>query len=430
MPGELFGAPNGFIASADQEDKRARLFSDLAHQAATTNMVSQEAATIQRSRENNDKMMQMLAGMATEPQVDTTDPNAPAKPISQGDLLTKMGTRLLQSGFFVQGGHLLQQGEMINSRLATQKHNLGQAALEAQKLKINAAKDLNNILAGVDTSSPDAPQQWANGLSVYAQQHPDDAIPPYLMNYNPGVAELLKRTTETGIKLMGNEHKQANEELRLQSIQAAADRQADRLDWRTELERYKQDQINQRAKAGAGKQAQVPVIGSPPRDMINSAQSLLDEAYPGLPADMKLGKDAVVSSAAYDLASEARALMGRNRGLSASQAMQQVFTQMDKAGVFQATPRVDPMEIAGITIPGTGSPAKAAYNRRGALGTAGANEVAVAPPKDPTQLQDGKLYSLPQGKFYYNKATKKFTSTRPAAAARSAPVTEPDLESE
>jgi hypothetical protein len=167
-------------------------------------------------------------------------------------------------------------------------------------------------------------------------------------------------------------------------------------------------------------EGKVPVIGAPNGMQIDAAQALLTETFPNLPKDTELGKR-LVSAAAFDLASEAQALMKKNRGLSASEAMQQAFEQMKTGGMFEDIAEVPPTSIVGLDLPWTGKAGKTTYRRGGKKDDGLTLPAGVTPtplPPKGTALKAGTYYQTPKGTVLWDGKVAKLV---PGKATKAVP---------
>lgn len=439
---ELFGAPSGIIAHTQELDTKAatqQRFAQIEHMKALEQQenarialaqqrFAEERAAAAQAQAQEQAKLQALARGGEETIV---GPDGKPQPIA--DRLLEKSHQLLSAGYVKDSAELAAKASTIqlNDQRAISSAALAQTRLADQTAK--AHEDLYNFLA----ASKD-PVSFQKAKMLYMAQHPEEEIPQELSVYNPQIIEVLRDTTKTGWELAKQEAEVAKQDATAEYRQKRLD-QIDKAETgrnvRAKLLRTLRKNLAANQAKSGGKQ---PVIGTPNRDMIQAAHAMIEKDFPEIAADMPLGSTSIVSSAAYDLASEAKALMAKNSGLSAAEAMGRVYARMQASGAFQ-TETPPPKKIGNLEIPFTGGKPSTTYRREKGIAASGTGSQPASPlplPPKGTALRDGAFYSTPKGVVQWNERTKKAVlvpgggGTRGATAAVGGPEDDEDLEDE
>lgn len=445
---ELFGAPSGIIAHTQELDTKAatqQRFAQIEHMKALERQedsrillaqqkFAEERAAAARVLAQEQAKLQALAGGGEEM---TLGPDG--EPLPVADRLEAMSHRLLSAGYVKDAGDLAGKASTI--RLNDQRA-MSSAVLARTRLADQAAKaheDLYNFMA----ASTD-PASFNQAKLLYMAQHPEEEIPPELQQYNPQAIEVLRKTTKTGMEEAKRRAEAAKQEA-TEEYRKARLKQIDKAE-EGKMERAHLNRVLRQTLAASRTKVEgkAPVVRAAGREMISAAQSMIRQDFPGLAVDIPLGKDNIVSGAAYDLANEAAALMANNRGMSAPEALGKVYAKMQAEGAFQTeTVTTPPKKIGGIEIPFTGGEERKVtkYSRKGgaaasARGTGSQPTSPLPLPPKGTALRDGAYYSTPKGVVQWNATTKKAVlvpggaGVRGAAAAVGGPADEDEEDEE
>ncbi len=354
----MFGAPNGIMARTDELHTEAltRLNDANAEQVRTSTSLAKRKAA------QEDLMMQTLSAVTQKARADGT--------ATPEGMLNDAAVRLMDAGFYNAGGELATKAATIGL-----KRQQGETSAAVEKLRLlettlKAHEDLGDFLANsTDQTSFDAAKM------AYLASHPGATVPPPLQTYDPNVIDAFRYATKAGQAGLREEIELLKE-----------DRRERMLDDRKEGRKFVADaaearvRLRERLRANRAKsEGTTPVVGITHTNDVRAVQAELMKRYPGLEADMQLGKD-LVPSAAYDIASEMQGLITTNRGWNRAMAMEKAISNAEERGSFQTTPGTPPKQIFGIDVPKTSTPAKTTYSRKGSAKVAG-GPVLPLPPK-------------------------------------------------
>jgi hypothetical protein len=323
---DLFGAPSGVIAfhqDQDQQVQTQQRFAQMQHLGVVDRATEAESKLKQVAAQRALQLQQIAQGPAM-----TTD--AAGNPVSPGAQLEDLGSRLLRGGFVTEGSNLLNKSSEILAREQTARAAAAHAKVALSGQQIKQMDSLNNMLAAShDQASFDAAKM------VYLNENPGETIPPALQTYNPDVIEALKKVTKTGQE----EARRIQSDTRIDATatyRATTAAERERHDKQVEANQAAMRAISERRLAAQAKAGGKPtVVGAAKTTDLLAASAMIKQDFPDLPEDLPVNKTDTVSSAAYDLANEAKALMAKNRGLSMTEAMTQAYAKMKETGSFQ-----------------------------------------------------------------------------------------------
>ena len=376
---ELFGAPSGFTAYADMQAKQVETLERAANIPHIQALTKQAQENTRATALKNAREIQMLEAQARLPRAGT--PGAPESPSARMD---QMANILSDFGFFKEAGDLFNKSNEMMHREALEMQQAATARVRLAELNLKRMDSLSNLVATAkDKDSYEA------GVRQWMMENPGQPLPDGMETYDPARVAILAKSTKAGQE----EARRAAQQARLDEDRAYRKAVNDRVTdhnkaqeqhWRKTEQQA--DQRETRIEKTTGSKAKIPT--APNHSEIQQAHSFIMRAYPDIVPDMTLGKDLMVSSAAADMASEAKALMSRNPGLSYTNAMGRVFAVMQKAGSFQTA-----------TKKGFLSDSKTTEYKPSA-----ATPIPYVPGK--TTPEDGKTYELRGELWRYDAKTK------------------------
>lgn len=359
---ELFGAPVGFRAAL--QDAQTIAQTQRLRQAAAADQVEAQAKL--KAMQLAEQKMKLLQGVGAPVEGGAAPPDIPSQMDAQA-------RRLLAAGFVKEGSDLAAKSQTI--RLNTAREDLSGARREDVMLgtKQKKLESLSAIFGSVQDES-----SFNNAKMLWMNTHPDEPLPPQLAIYNPETVSRLQQATNIGLQQIRLTRDEANMVQRDQ-FEAGRNARAEAAQKAlSERAAMVQDRIDARAKERGAKGK---AVGAPNGTMISAAEALINQEFPGLPRDIIAGPNLAASTAAYSVASEAKALQAANPGLSADEAINQAYLAAKQAGDFK---------LEESAIPFFGKP-KASFSRSGKSPTA-----ALPLPPD-RKLVAGKYYQTPVG---------------------------------
>lgn len=224
----------------------------------------------------------------------------------------------------------------IYNEIAGVKQKGAQAKVAEAKLKdaerereLKKREGMYEIFSGIN-----GPQDYDTAIKLLREKYPDEDIPKSLQQYNPQTVEVMKRITKNGLeqaKAKAAKEREDDVDRRHRETLAATRRNLEFREGKDDARHADTERrLTANKKVGGAK---ITAPGNPDNKMVMAADAMVRRDYPQLARDIPLGKD-FASSAAYDIASEAKAMMAANRGLSGSQAMARVYARMKQAGSF------------------------------------------------------------------------------------------------
>ncbi len=375
----LWGVPDSWATSIDGSDELA-----MDHKRAQITHLNALSATEQaRSKKEGmeasmmEKRMQVLS-QRTKQEALTAD-NLETQMMDAAQLELDMGSP--------------DKAALIMNRVAQIGQHKAATKLSATRLDeairnkdIAKREDMYNIFSGID--GPEAHQQ---ALMMIQGKYPDEPIPAELREYNPALIDHMKKVTKTGLeraKIQLSEDREGGVQSRHEETVAERRKLAEwRETMRQRRQKYGEDRKDARVKVGGDKPLKV---GDPNSTMIKAAEAMVRKDYPDLAGEITLGQDQV-SSAAFDIASEAKALMSANRGISSQEAMSRVYKKLKDGGAFSSSVE-EPKGIKSLL--GMKGAKKDVY-RKPVSGPVSEK----LPPKG-TPLVDGKVYDRGDGTIF------------------------------
>ena len=408
MAGTMFGAPEGIVAFDQNELVKARTQAELAQAASFPSEIrlrNAQAGALEQStaaeKRLGELMMQMQAG--GQPGDDselgslaggTAGIPAPAKPASMADMLDKLSTMAAGAGLATKAQDLAKNAALIRSREASQLSAATTARLNQLKM-IRETAGLQGQLFGGATD--EASWNTANALYEFQTGMPS----PYRgVQFSPALAQQINDSAMTAKERADAEEK-AIKQKELDTYRKARLAQLDRQnELREAAQRTREERERRLAKAGGGS-----AVSSPTKSETDQAARLIRKDFSGMDA-------ADLNDAAFNLASEARALRKQNKALDAGTALQQAYNAAVAAGDFQTD--------SGIG--GFGFRRKTTYSGRGKT-----VDTPAPIPADRKQLIVDRYYVNPQGQVG-RWTGKGFLVERPLSGNNRRVNAEPDTE--
>ncbi|MGH7745860.1 MAG: hypothetical protein ACREQ5_13925, partial [Candidatus Dormibacteria bacterium] len=361
MAGEMFGAPNGISA-----------YQDMVHTQALTRLGNAEAATQETRLQQEQAAQQIMQKFAAERQAQHG--------IQTGEQqvagMRELSNRLMQAGLYSPAMAITKEVAGIDEKVQQTRTSLATQKYRELQSQEKAVTDLHNLVSGINS-----PEDFQQAKMVWMSDHPNDPIPAEFKDYNPQLIHYLQQTTKTGLDRLKENRLQLDLDFRRTQLEHKdANEKADR-DQRRETARMNREAADRRAKS-IGK---TPVVGMPSSTLISVAESLIAKDYPNLPKDVIVGKDMAASTAAFDIASDAKALLANNRGMSPSEAVTQAYGKKVLSGELQHITTSD--TFAGHVIPFTSK--KGSTYKTAPLG--------IPLPSSEKDMKVGQVYQTSQG---------------------------------
>jgi hypothetical protein len=328
---------------------------------------------------------QMLQLMAQGPQ---TDGNG--KTLSQ-QMLSRAAD-LFHAGFVNEAMKVYNGVSEAQAR----DDNATSNALRAQVTLINQKdkqlNDMQNFFAGATDAG-----SFNILKSMWETEHPDVPIPPQLQRYDPAVIQSLQMNTKTGVErarlMIARAREETDAAYKRARLGQIASQEAATNGFRAWQKNF--EEMKWRDRKAEGLRAPKVAGKADNKDLLR-AQDLVKQDFPDIDPSIPVGKDEMVSSAAYDIANEARALVTRNPAITVDQAMQQVYNRMKQNGQLRKEHK------AGMTLFGKefGGEEKSVYKPSSMEEPPQQQSSKAATPLPPKgqPLVDGQYYTLPSGK--------------------------------
>ncbi len=313
MAGEMFGAPNGLDAWADNERRNIKSNVDqmeslgrIAAQPIARRKLEAEAKLAETEVEQNEAFAALVTGQANSP----TGDRAPATPINMADRLDKLAEAAAGAGLVDKAGKLAHQASQIRSQAQTALNQQAQAKVKELEL-ITRTADLQGQVFGDVKDEAD----WQRANAVFTLQSGKPS--PYLgVPFSPALVERIRSNAFTAAeraRLMADETKQEALEAYRKSTLAQGNA---RIDLERERVRIAEDRAKREEKNG-----KAPV--APSKEEREEAARLM--RLGGIETD-GIDIDAM-DSMAFELAARGRALQRKNPALSVQEGVQQAFNQ-------------------------------------------------------------------------------------------------------
>jgi hypothetical protein len=269
-----------------------------------------QTAEAQQKAVQAQKMMQLFG-----------QPEEGGMPALEGDIpsmMDKFAHRAMGAGLVEEGGKFAKQAADIRQSEAARQSSQASASksLIEQGLK---AIDLSKQYLMNARSQADLDKANATWTALTGTMSP--------LSGEVWSSALMQEFADETLALEGkltSADRTANQQMR-------KDEAASRAEFRDALIGIKQDTLLQRkreqeakAKTGGG------VVGVPTKVELDQAALIIRQSYPAFKGDKDLEKQA-----AFDIASEAKALRAANPGLTSGEALNQAFEKAKAAGDFQ-----------------------------------------------------------------------------------------------
>lgn len=330
---ETWGAPGG-IDQAEQAQQRMMLanlsgahqLGEIAMQPDKARLLGAQAGEAELKLANEQAMQKVMMDLAAKRQGGAlAGGGAPGTPTAAMASLAspneEIGMALVNSGQFVKGSAFLKDASLIRAREARAADAAQAARMHRFNADIQQADTFERMIRDVPAGDQEGYAR-ANALFAmrYGEQNP-------LAN-QPFTQELKDQLASHAVSLKDKAKQDAIDfeyASRDEARQARREQTKVGNEFRERAQRLREQAEDRRAKAG-GKSA-----GSPTKDQMSDAMSLLKKEVPDL--DTKADDTAAIA-----IASEARLLMQKNRGLSWNEAMNQALGAAKEAGDFETTP--------------------------------------------------------------------------------------------
>ena len=299
----------------DMELGQAFMAPQLQMQQIEASRAQQQLAQVQAAQGQYElaqaqKMSQLMGSMATPEGAMQQATDIP-------DMLDQIAQRFMGAGLPEKAGKLAADAAQIRERRANEKQNIALAAQQETQGMLKAIELSREVLFGARSQ-----EDLEKGNALWAAR--TGTMSPLAGEiWSP---ELMREFQDELLAAQGKLTSQDREATRnLREAEAAS-----RDDVRKSLIAYREQAAEQRkreaqahVKAGGG------VIGSPSKEEIQQAQRLVVGKYKAFGKE----KD-MLAQAAFDIASEAKAIRKNNPAISAGEALQQAFGKADAAGDF------------------------------------------------------------------------------------------------
>lgn len=363
MP-DIFGTAGG-TSAAIQDMERLAQTQGLQAQTQGQNLANEQSQmNLDQSKQMSQLMQQNAGGL---------------KGMKPADQLEKMAELAMGAGLTAQGSKLATEAAGIRLKEAQSVHAQSQS-INQQALAAKTELEMTDrLLNGVNDQ-----QSWDAANSLFKQMTGRPS-PFEGMDYNPTfVAHLQQHTLSLKDKLdLGIKQYNAN------TARENADSNKSFREFRqgvltkdAETRRMREDRLQK----GGGKNADV---GVPGKTELDGALSSIKSQFPNLPADE-------ANSAAFSIASRARALRKATPGMDADQALDRAIIEAKAQGQLSTVD--DTYKVLGIPVMG----GKHSHYSKGGTGDgAGSNpgNPIVGSPPEP-QRKVGSYYKNSQGAVY------------------------------
>lgn len=384
---DLWGVPDKWATSINGSDELAmahtaaqisNLGAQTQHLGAQTDLTQTEA---DQKKLYLSLMQARLPEMMARGPIDQNDPDA----------IQQYLLRAADDSYMMGQPH--QAAQTIASLGQYQWHQANVANTQSRIAEVAAMNKMKKAQAIHEIYSNATDEQSFNAAKMITQgMFPDEQIPAELQNWDPNTSPAILDQLHVSTR---NGWKQAQDEWHATQEEGRNNRNDARIESREVISAAQEVARNGRTAArlaanankvkAAGTRPMGP--GTPDAMMTRAADALVHRDFPDLPGEIPMGKD-LITSAGYDVASEARALMNKNPGLSSTEAIGRVYQTYKQAGAF------------GENI------------QKGLFKDTKSNTYRK-PTNDPQpmpasadKLVDGAIYSGPKGVFKWDAKTK------------------------
>lgn len=327
------------------------------HEQATTRLNNANAAIAEQRVQADKNMADLMQGMTI------------ADGESNSGITMKMAGVAMKAGDAVTARDLLLRASQMHADEARQAQTAAMTAKYQSDMRIKVADRYHQLLSGVRSQ---ADLDAANFMfqSEFGQ-------PGVVTTYDPNAIGVVQQSLLKAKDRIYADHLAAVEGQADRRISNTQDYRAQLLDIRRAAEARRAAAAQDKTK-NAGKD-----VGSPGKVEIDSARDLLDRE--GKSQGLDAGSQ---RTAAFDLASRARALRRQNPGLDAGEAMQRALVDQVNDGYFSVQKATGLNGLLGRT--------KNVYGRPG-----GSAEKPAPVPADRSTMKPQTYYSTPKGTLLY-----------------------------
>lgn len=354
--GGAFADTAGKLLNQDIARQRAPIA--LAHEQATTRLNNANASVIENRLSADKEMAQIMRGVGF-------DPEEP-----QSTSLMKMATAAMKAGDATTAREVMLRASQARAAESNDAYRTAQT----DKARTDQAIKLTDRYANlVGQAQSQEELDVANFLF-----EAETGQPGSLQVYDPEAVELLRNST---IKFRDQVY--ANHTKTMERIAEA--RLRNTAGYRTQSIALREAELaRKKAKDAADTKVGGKDVGAPTRTEITQAGDLLTRAAEAKGLDKETRR-----TAAFDLASRARALRKANPGLDAGEATERAFREQVAEGFYQTRQATSLWgKITGRT--------ETSYGRPGA-----SIDRPMAVPKDRSTMKPGTFYTTPKGTLQY-----------------------------
>lgn len=313
----LYGTGQGFEAYANIQGQDAR-----------TRLTNIQANLGQMELQQKQQMMQLLSRRGLPP-IDSGGQPTPASPDQLLEKTRDIANAAFATGNFKEGLEASRTAEQMARDKATQDAARSRKDYTDFQIQEKELQEIDGLLAGVhDQNSFNAAKM------TYMAAHPGIQVPPQFAYYNPQMVEAIRFGTKQGLdKLRQEANTRAREAAVADKVDAAHSREF-RDSLAAAREAREEAEAARKAKTSGAK---APAVGLPNAALMSYTQSLINKDYPGeqQATVSGFGKDELFTQHAFEIASQAKALMAQNRGLSASEAVARAYQDAKNSGMFE-----------------------------------------------------------------------------------------------
>lgn len=365
IPSGPFGTSAGFSEyDKDQQTQALTRHTDVMSQLGTA-----QIGEIQQKQADEARMLQVMSGVGAPP---ADGQQAPTTTQSLLDRVEGISARLMNAGFYKAGGDMATKASQMRAHDAQIRADQSREKFATMDHQEKAIGQLNSILVGID-----GPESFVAAKDAWKQEHPDDPIPAQFDHYDPRIIDALRHGTKVGMEQL----KAQREELRQQDLEASREERLKETRFRDLIaERRVADQERRTDRLLKEGGTKVPIATAPTKAMTDQANGMILEEFPNL-KDTKAG---------FAVASDAKARMSTNGGISAEEALQQAYTAAKANGDF-VTSTSEPTKIGGFEVPYTGGSKTTSY-----VGGGKTPETALSDPGD-GKRRAGRYYTNAKG---------------------------------
>lgn len=367
----LGGAFLGPLEQQQRMDESAAMApAELAHKLATTRYLQAQSGTMEQNAANERRMGELMAQRFGSGQTQLMGP--PEE--KDANPLLDMAEIFAKAGLPKQAMDAFKDSSLIKQREATTAAARVRALEAAGKMAIEKANVVSSLLFNVNDET-----SWRKANEVY-QIKTGEESPFAKYPYNPELVELL-REGSMSVKERVDAERRA-EDVASRIAKRNSDRAHQRiLEGIRERELASKEETNRLRRKTGGKDS-----GTPTNREVDAVQALFDR-------DTTLNLDAADrTTAAFDIAAQARSKRIANPGMSADEAMRQAFTEAQSRGDFKAG--TAPTKVMGVTVPGTGKPGT---YKAGSSKAPTASVMALPKSGNRAELVVGQMYRNPKG---------------------------------